>query len=234
VPVPAITTTGDYAAMTTCGSMLATGASCSISVIFTPTTTGDRPGTLTVGVNVPTQLDGNGVDFTIAVTPASGKVEAGLSVAGQTTATPIAGYSAGVSLTCTTNAPAATCGLASGSIVLSSPVATAFSITTVSEYTVIGYGGVGGRGWTWLVGAGTGLLLLLQRRKVAHGLRRGVTVALLGLVLAGASMGLIGCSGKLPAKNASYTPAGSFTVTVSATDGFLVHTATYSLTVTAP
>jgi hypothetical protein len=113
-------------------------------------------------------------------------------------------------------------------------VATAFSITTVSEYTVIGYGGVGGRGWTWLVGAGTGLLLLLQRRKVAHGLRRGMTVALLGLVLAGASMGLIGCSGKLPARNASYTPAGSFTVTVSATDGFLVHTATYSLTVTAP
>jgi len=42
-----------------------------------------------------------------------------------------------------------------------------------------------------------------------------------------------GCSGKYPAKNASYTPPGTYTVTLSATDGFLVHTATYSLTVSA-
>jgi hypothetical protein len=37
----------------------------------------------------------------------------------------------------------------------------------------------------------------------------------------------------LPAKNAAYTGPGSYTITVSATDGFLVHTATYKLTVTA-
>jgi hypothetical protein len=61
-----------------------------------------------------------------------------------------------------------------------------------------------------------------------------MTFMLLALMLVGGSVGLSGCSGKLPAKNASYTPGGSYTVTLSATDGFLVHTATYSLDVTAP
>jgi len=42
-----------------------------------------------------------------------------------------------------------------------------------------------------------------------------------------------GCSGKLPTQNASYTGAGGYTITVTATDGFLVHSATYNLTVTA-
>jgi hypothetical protein len=42
-----------------------------------------------------------------------------------------------------------------------------------------------------------------------------------------------GCSGKLPAQNSVYTGAGSYVITVTATDGFLVHSATYNLTVTA-
>jgi hypothetical protein len=234
VPVPAITTTGDYATTTTCGTTLATAASCTISVIFTPTTTGDRPGTLTVGVNTPTTLDGNGVDFTIAISPSSGKVEAGLSIGSESTATPIAGYNADVTLSCTTTAPAATCTLGSGTIALASPTMTTLSIATVSEYTVIGYSGLGGRGWLWVLGAGTGLLVLAQRRKAGRGLRGGMTMVLLALALLGASAGLAGCSGKLPAKNASYTPGGSYSVTVTATDGFLVHTATYALDVTAP
>jgi hypothetical protein len=234
VPVPAITTTGDYATTTTCGASLATGASCGISITFTPTTTGDRPGTMTVGINVPTQLDGNGVDFAFTVSPASGKVEAGLSTASNATTTPIAGYAAGVTLSCTTDAPAATCVLASSSVVPSTAVNTGFSVATTSEYAVVGYGGWGGQGWLWLVGAATGPLLLVVRRRSGDLLRGRVVIVFLVLVLLGGSVGLSGCSGKLPAKNASYTPAGSYTVTLSATDGFLVHTATYSLNVTAP
>jgi hypothetical protein len=240
VPVPAITTTGDYAATTTCGSTLGVGASCSISIIFMPRVTGDRPGTLTVGVNAPTVLDGNGVDFSFALSPTSGKVEAGLSVGGQATASPIAGYNAAITVLCTTSAPAATCGVASGYLTLSTPVTTAFSVSTVSEYTVIGYGGLGGGGWLWLAGTGTGLLLLLQRRKASRKdwrkewrkLQGLFTAILLAVVTAAA--GLTGCSGKIPAKHANYTPSGSYTVTLTATDGFLTHSATYALDVTAP
>jgi hypothetical protein len=234
VPVPAIATTGDYSTTTTCGSTLGVGASCKINIIFTPTTTGDRPGTMTVGVNTPTLLDGNGVDFTFTVSPASGKVEAGLSVGSQTTATPIAGYNSAIALSCSTNAPAATCGFATGSVTLSAAATTTFSIATVSEYKVVGYSGVGGRGWLWVAGAGSGLLLLWQRRRAGGRLRGNLTVLLLALLLAGGSVGLSGCSGMVPAKNASYTPGGSYTVTLTATDGFLVRTATYSLDVTAP
>jgi PKD repeat protein len=43
---------------------------------------------------------------------------------------------------------------------------------------------------------------------------------------------MTGCTGKEPAANSPYTAPGSYTVTLTATDGFLVHSATYALTVT--
>ncbi len=44
---------------------------------------------------------------------------------------------------------------------------------------------------------------------------------------------LSGCGGKLPSKNAVYTPAGSYTVQILATDGTLTRSATYAPTVKA-
>jgi hypothetical protein len=59
--------TGDYAiSSSTCGASLAPGASCLLSVTFTPVAVGDRPGLLTVpgnvsGGHVTAPLDGTGV-----------------------------------------------------------------------------------------------------------------------------------------------------------------------------
>jgi hypothetical protein len=53
------------------------------------------------------------------------------------------------------------------------------------------------------------------------------------VLLAAIGLSTTGCSGKLPTQNPSYTGPGGYTITVSATDGFLVHSATYSLTVKA-
>ena len=103
----------------------------------------------------------------------------------------------------------------------------AVNLTTTSQYTVVGYG-YGGRGWLWLAGLGSGLLLW-RRRKAGAMLRSGLML----LMLAAISLSITGCTGKLPAQNSAYTGPGNYTVTVSATDGFLVHTATYSLTVTS-
>ncbi len=65
----------DYTQTNNCGSALAPGANCTIQVAFTPSTTGDRPGSLTVhastqsGVLTAT-LDGTGLTpGAIAVTP---------------------------------------------------------------------------------------------------------------------------------------------------------------------
>jgi hypothetical protein len=101
-------------------------------------------------------------------------------------------------------------------------------LTTTSQFTVIGYGGFGGRGYLWLVGIGSGLLLW-RRRRAGVMLRSGLAVVLLAAI----GLGMSGCSGKLPAQNAAYTGPGSYTVKATATDGFLVRSATYTLTVTS-
>jgi len=49
--ITSITASGDFGATNNCGSSLAAGASCAISVTFTPTTAGTRNGTLTVTDN---------------------------------------------------------------------------------------------------------------------------------------------------------------------------------------
>ncbi len=68
---------GDYAAANNCGAALPAGAACTVQVTFTPSTTGDRPGLLTVHANtasgtVTATLDGTGLTpGAISVTPTS-------------------------------------------------------------------------------------------------------------------------------------------------------------------
>jgi hypothetical protein len=101
------------------------------------------------------------------------------------------------------------------------------SIGTTSQYTVIGYSGFGERGLLWLVAAASGWLLWRRRRSGRALLRGGLLLAL----LAAMGLGLTSCTGKLPAENAAWTAPGNYTVTVTATDGLLSHSAAYSLTV---
>ena len=235
VPLPPLAATGDFrVSATTCGATLAAGASCTFSVTFTPTTTGPRTGTLTptstaaAYATSSTALSGNGVDFTLAVAPASGSVIAGYTISSiATTATPLAGFDSPVSVTCSTTVPGSTCTIAGGNFTLGSATNSAVTITTTSRYTVIGYGGLGGSGWLSLAGFGTGLLLWFGRRRMRTTARCGLALIVLGL----AAGTLSGCSGKLPAQNPVYTAPGTYTYTLTATDGFLVHSATYSLTV---
>jgi hypothetical protein len=63
-PVGSITTTGDFGETSTCGSSIAAGASCTVSVKFTPTATGSRTGNLTItasGITNTVPLSGTGV-----------------------------------------------------------------------------------------------------------------------------------------------------------------------------
>ncbi|MFI5896566.1 choice-of-anchor D domain-containing protein [Actinoplanes sp. NPDC051513] len=56
----AVAVTGDYAQSTTCGTSLAAGASCTVTVTFRPTASGTRTGTLTAS--------GGGASTTVALT----------------------------------------------------------------------------------------------------------------------------------------------------------------------
>ena len=80
-----VTVSGDYTQTNNCGSSLAAGASCSVSVIFKPTAAGSRTGTLTisdsaVGGTQTVSLGGTGVAVavkSIALTPANPSVVKG-------------------------------------------------------------------------------------------------------------------------------------------------------------
>jgi hypothetical protein len=174
-------------------------------------------------------LTGNGVDFTITLSPTSGTVVAGDGTNTAATITPLAGFVAPLSLICQVNgASASGCGLSTAAFTPSAVTTVTVSMTTTSQYTVVGYGGFGGRGYLWLVGIGSGWMLWRRRRSAAAMMRAGLALA----ILAGIGLGMSGCSGKLPTQNAAYTGPGTYTITVTATDGFLIHSATYKLTVT--
>jgi hypothetical protein len=255
IAVPAFVTTpaGQYIVnQAACGSSLAALANCQIGVTFKPTATGPQNATVVVSQNnspgpgsllysgLTATLSGNGVDFTISLNPASGTVIAGDGTTTIATVTPIAGYSSPVTLSCSVAAGAAAtvCSVSSATLTPTTAVTTVVSIGTTSQYTVIGYSGFGGRGLLWLLAVASGGVLWRRRRSRRTFLphlkfemwgTRGLLAVLLAVLLGG----LTSCTGKLPAENAAWTAPGTYTVTVTATDGQLVHSATYSLTVTA-
>jgi hypothetical protein len=55
IGVTAVGTTGDFADTTTCGTSLAVGGSCTVSVAFTPTAAGTRTGSLTINLSTGAQ-----------------------------------------------------------------------------------------------------------------------------------------------------------------------------------
>jgi hypothetical protein len=233
--MPVFTTTGNYSVSTAaCGAMVTAQTSCLVTVTFTPQATGPLTGTLADNSTDPVYsglsatMSGNGVDFTISLNPSSGSVVAGDGTTTTATVTPIAGYSSPLTLSCkvAAGAAAAGCSLSSTTLTLTSTTAVTavVSIGTTSQYTVIGYSGFGGRGLLWLLAVASGGLLW-RRRRLAPALLCGLLLVLLG--------GLTSCTGKLPDQNAAWTVPGNYTVTVTATDGQLSHSATYSLTVTA-
>lgn len=229
---------GDFAYASGCGSSLVGGAQCSVLVSFSPTALGARTGTFTLATNDPgipvlsVPLAGTGVDFSLAVAPGSGTVIAGLALNFTAALSPLAGYSGVVSLGCAppVQAGGSACFPANSRRALSSAANTQTSITTTAQYAVIGYTGFGSpRSLWWTLAAGLSSLLLLAGRRRTRSLR----ALLLLLALVGLGAAGLGCSGKRPGRNANPTYPGTYLYTVTATDGILTHSATFSLTVTA-
>jgi hypothetical protein len=236
LPVPTLVTTGQYSVSTAaCGTTLAALAHCAVTVTFLPTLIGPLTGTVAANSTsllyngLAAALSGNGIDFTLALNPTSGKVVAGDGTTTMAALAPLAGFAAPISVSCivATAATASACTLATASVV--PPATILINLATTSQYKVVGFGGFGGPGYLWLVAVATGGLLFLTRRRAGTLLRLGLMFALLAAI----SLSMTGCTGKLPAQNAVFTGPGNYTVTVTATDGFLVRSATYNLTVTA-
>jgi len=132
-----VTTTGDFSQTNTCvGSPLMIGQSCAISVVFTPTATGSRTGTLSIVDNTSNSaqtvaLVGTGADFSLSAASTSATVTAGQPATYNLQLSPT-GFSGTITLTCTGAPSTATCTPTPATLTTNgtSPVSFAVNVTT--------------------------------------------------------------------------------------------------------
>jgi hypothetical protein len=235
-----VSASGDYSvAAGTCpasGGTLAAGATCSLQVTFTPTATGTRAGTLSLGSSATTlpltvPLTGVGVlvvsppSFTLTVNGTSSAtvtVKSGVAATYPLLVTPLNGFTGTVALTCAPVIAAqyASCSLLASTLMLngSAQSSTATINTLTMAMMVVPYGGP--------VCALLLPLLAWRRRR-----RRPSTVVatLLLLFAAGASAVLCSCGSNSATTTGGgagvlYAPAGTYQyqVTASSTSGAVI------------
>jgi uncharacterized protein len=258
VTVTSITATGPFAASNNCGTSLAIGATCAISIVFTPTAVGSATGQLQVVTSVSTSalatpLTGTGAlspDFTLAdstgKTSTSVTVNAGSSVQAALVVTPNSSFSGTVTITCAASGTAPT----GVSCVVPAPFAlnptlvatTSVTFTTTSRTTTSGFSLTGNRSRSiaTLTLAMAGLLMLFAARTRRLG-KLTVRAAGLFTLLLAICIPAIGCGGGHNAastgttttttNNPQGTPAGTYTYTVTATSGAIAHTEAVTLVV---
>ena len=231
---------GDFTETNTCGTGVAVGASCTISLTFKPAGPGARTGTLTITSNGTGQttlaLSGTGEDFTAAATPGTASVSPGSSAKYTLTLTPQGGFNQTVQVTCAGAPSASTCTPSQASVPLngSGPANVTVTVsTTAASYTPLTRniprlpqsGGPFTTPALWLaIPAFLGMLGFGRRR------RAGTMLALMSLlVVLWASCGGGGSSGGSSGNPG--TPAGSYSLVLSATGGNITQTAKVSLTV---
>jgi hypothetical protein len=228
-------TSANYSATTTCGSSLDVGASCTVGVTFSPTTTGSLPGTVTISDNAANSpqsaaLSGAGVavvqgEFTIAATPSSASVTGGGSAQFQLTVGTSGGpYNKAITLSAA--------GLPGGATATFSPASltpgsgTAASVLTIQ--TAATTSANRNSKPLWPMGSpALALLFFAIPRRLRRQWSRRAQLALLALASLGAAAAVTGCAGGFALPHTSVTSS----ITITATSGTDVHSTTVQLTV---
>jgi Bacterial Ig-like domain (group 3)/FG-GAP-like repeat/Abnormal spindle-like microcephaly-assoc'd, ASPM-SPD-2-Hydin len=221
----------DFGLVNTCGSSVAAGNECSISVFFDPTTSGTRNGTLTVTDNASNSpqtvtLTGQGEDFSLAnSSSATATVSPGQTATYNVTISPQGGFSQMVALSCSGAPAPSTCSVSPSSIKLSGTSASTVKVTvttlgsTMGMTQPIGFPPANGMfGFQWELFGTLGLTMLaslfgsrteIRRRMVPYGY-------VFLLLFCGISMPACG-GGSNGNNSGSETAAGSYTLTVTGT-----------------
>ena len=239
--VGVIQVAGDYAQTNNCPTSLAAGSSCTVNVIFTPSVTGTRAGTLTISDSVApgvqtVALSGAGSDFSVTSSPTSATVKAGVAATYALTISPLGGsFASPVKLSCSGAPAKATCSLSASSVTpgsSSAKVTLTISTTSTSaelipilparnrpNYAV----------WMQLNGFGLfGMLFVGSKRRAKK------TLSLIALaLLISATLFMSACAGGTgiaPQTQPGTTP-GTYTITVLGSSGALQHSIPLTLTV---
>ena len=227
------TNPSDFAETNTCGETLATGASCTISVTFTPSSVASLTASISVADNATgspqtAALSGVGTaapDFTVTTTPPTQTASSGGTATYNVSVGSVNGdFSNAVTLSASGVPSGATAMFAPASVTPGGESAT--SVLTIQTASLTAQTRAADRrsGWRWMppVTVAFFIPLLWWRRRI-----RLLSIGLLCVLLTvGAGM-LLGCGGGYYSK----PPAQTYTVTVTGTSGSTQHSATVTLTV---
>jgi hypothetical protein len=241
-----ITVSGDFAMSAgngACGATLAAGASCEISVSFSPTQAGVLSGTLTIVASelaAPEQvsLTGNGEDFTLTVSGSSSAVVTnGQMATFQLLITPVNGSTGTVALACT-GAPAnATCTVNPISVAMTGLSTVTATVTFATGQTTTAQAN---RPALWLRATAAFAVVLPMGFLAGRRRRwRGIAPVLAAFALLGlAPLLFLGCGlGVTPGSTTGttplgpVTPVGAYTLTITGTAPGLSHAAQVTVTV---
>src|SRR5229473_2058258 len=237
------TSSSDFRASNNCGSSVAGGASCTITVTFNPIAPGNRTGILVIVDNATVSpqmasLSGLGTDFSIspaAGSPNSATVTSGQSATYTLSAAGSSGFSGTVSFTCSDPAFQSSCGVSPNSLVVNGTTAQNATVTV----TTTARSALPPRWHPPILPLGLRvalpwLLLLLSIVILASALRRrsrwrrawvGLAAMLMAVAL------FFGCGGGGAPPPPQGTPSGTYTITVSATSAGVTRATMLSLTV---
>jgi hypothetical protein len=244
----ALAASGDYSVAIPCAvTTLAAGASCSVTVAFTPTAAGTRTGVVTVTssdasspASVPLSGTGSLIGtFSLTVATGSATVQSGSAATYNLTVTPGNGFTGTIALTCMGVTPAtyAACSLAPSTVTLSGLAqnATATLNTVVSVAADTGPARPGrGMGETLLGLLLPGLIFAWKARTSRHRAWRRVGPVAWAVVSAIALLSSNGCGGGGTALNPNlrYATAGTYQYQVSASSTGAAAPVTQTVTLT--
>jgi hypothetical protein len=232
------TSGGFQVASNTCGASLPIGASCTVQIEFAPTTAGQQTGNFIVSsaalpTNTQVSLSGMGFDFSIAA-----QGQSSLTVASGQTASyaiafaPMSGSSGTFTFSCSSLPANSVCSInpASETVTANTSGSVTVQIATgaASSAQIIPTNGLHFRGTLFL--AFGALVLPLAIRRKQHRL-------LFMLLLLAAIAGITSCAGAggggggSAPSNPHNTPAGTYSVVVTATSGGVSHNISLTLTV---